>query len=94
MIDAKKLADKLGAIGAYGTIVNIHITIPETDLIIAALRAYEPPCAHRWDMKDDGREWWWASDEKVWKHRCCVCNMVEDHLYLVPAPDVPVEDAS
>ena len=58
-------------------------------LIIAALRAYEPPCQHEWDKRDDGREWWWSGEFKIWLHRCLRCGVAEVARDLVPGEAAP-----
>lgn len=66
-IDPKGLADKLEKIEAYGDIVKVYASISEVNLIIAALRAYEPPHIHRWEG--------WVL--------CSRCGQQEYHPYLV-----------
>lgn len=89
MIDPKELANTLDKIGAYGDIVTVHVTILQMGLIVAALRAYESPCEHVWDKKDDGRTWWWASDARRWVRRCAKCGGVDSHVTLVPVEEAP-----
>ena len=70
------------------SINNVCADLETRDLIIAALRAYVPPCQHVWDDKG-GRVWWWAGNEACWKRRCVKCGIFEGYKFLVPVEETP-----
>lgn len=84
-LDPKALAEKMDVAPSWCP----HLSKDETALIIAALRAYEPPCQHEWDKRDDGREWWWSGEFKIWLHRCLRCGVAEVARDLVPGEAAP-----